>query len=209
MPGTDRLDPVTRLKQEPSFEHEVFANLDLTQGDLSNKEFVQTTFRALALPESKWQRTRLHDCVFEGCNLTRLHIDTLALRGVTFIDCRLTGVDWTAIAPNPTVTFERCNLQYSSFVGTNLTRTTFRGCRLLDVYFSEARLIEATFPESDLTGARFEHCDLTNANFAHARGLLIDPAINRVKGAQINLATAVLLAGSLGLRVNGFQDEAG
>jgi hypothetical protein len=38
---------------------------------------------------------------------------------------------------------------------------------------------------------------------------VLDPGVNSVKGARISLTTAVGLAASLGLRVSGFEDDAG
>jgi uncharacterized protein YjbI with pentapeptide repeats len=131
----------------------------------------------------------------------------LALRGVEFIGCRLTGVDWTDIAPNPTLAFDGCNLHYASFVSVNLTGARFLRCRAAEVNFIEARLADADFTGSDLSGSKFEHCDMRKADFRETQGFFVDPANNRVKGARINMATAVLLATSFGLRVNGFDEE--
>ena len=190
-----------------TFEDQVFSDLDLNGADLSGKDFVRCTFRKLLLQETRWPQTRLEDCVFDGCDLTRMQPKKLALRGVEFIGCRLTGVDWTDVAANPAVAFEGCNLQYASFVSVNLTGARLVRCRAIEVNFIEARLTGADFSGSDLSGSKFEHCDLRQADFRETTGLFLDPANNRVKGARINLPSAVLLAVSFGLRVSGFDED--
>ena len=199
---------VERLMREDYFEEELLGGLDLRGADLCDKNFVGCTFRRSTLQESSWSKTRLEDCVFEGCDLSRARVAGMALRGGAFTDCRLMGVDWSDVARNPTLAFERCNLRYSSFVSVNLTRTRFVDCRITDVQFIDSRLVEADFSKSDLAGSRFEHCDLRETDFGEARNVHCDPAINRVKGARISIASAALLAVSFGMRVNGFGDDA-
>ncbi len=201
------MDSSNLFAKGDTFEDQVFADQDLKGIDLSDKDFVRCTFRTLLLQESRWQRTRLEDCVFDGCDLTRMQPKQLALRGVELIACRLTGVDWTDVAANPTVAFDGCNLQYASFVNVNLTAARIVRCRAIDVNFLEARLADADFTGSDLSGSTFDRCDLRKADFRGTQGLFIDPAKNRVKGARIDIATAVLLATSFGLRVSGFDED--
>jgi uncharacterized protein YjbI with pentapeptide repeats len=153
------------LNDRDSFEDAVFTGLDLAGADLSERIFERCTFRKLVLQESIWTKARLHDCVFESCDLTRIKTTKLALRGVEFLGCRLMGVDWSDVAPNPAVSFEDSNLQFASFVKVNLTKTRFRRCKLVDVNFIESRLAEADFGHSDLSGSRFERCDLRKADF--------------------------------------------
>jgi fluoroquinolone resistance protein len=192
---------VNPFADSDSFEDRTFSDVALPQANLSEKDFARCTFRKVALVESVWARTRLEDCVFDGCDLMRIKPGKLALHGVEFVDCRLTGVDWTGVAPNPAVSFDGCNLQYSSFVKINLTGARFRRCRAIDVTFIEARLQRTGFDHTVLSGAMFDGCDLQEADFSQAIGFFADPAKNRVKRARINAATAALLAESFGFNV--------
>ena len=92
-------------------------------------------------------------------------------------------------------------------MNVNLTGARFVRCRAIEVNFIEARLADAAFTGSNLSGSTFDHCDLRKADFRDTQGLFIDPAKNRVKGARIDMAAAVLLATSFGLRVSGFDEE--
>ena len=196
---------VSPFAKRDSFEDESFAGLTVAKADLSGREFVRCTFTHVVLPESDWSDTRVEDCRFEGCDLTRLRMIGTAMRGAEFVNCRLTGVDWSQLRPNPTLAFDECNLQYSSFVKMNLTGTRFTRSRLTDVNFLEARLVETAFPGSDLTGCRFEDCDARGADFSSARGVAIDPARNRLTGARVALDAAVLIVEAFGLRVDGYE----
>lgn len=192
------------LRSGEVYEDQEFAPLEWPKAELSRREFLRCRFTKMVLAESDWSGARLDDCVFDGCDLSRARFSQLALRGVAFTNCRITGVDWSDIRPTPTVSFDGCNLQYSSFVKINLTGTSFLRCRLSDAQFLEVRLVDADFSGSDLIGCRIEDCDARKAYFAEARGLVIDPVRNRLKDARIALDAAVLLAESFGLKVEGY-----
>jgi uncharacterized protein YjbI with pentapeptide repeats len=205
MSGSTPVEDRSRLFEMQSLTDEVLSDLPLEGVDLSEKEFVGCTFRRLRAAESRWQRVRFEDCRFESCDLARINIRQAALRGVAFEECRLAGVDWTEIAANPVVSFDKCNLEYGSFSNANFTRTPFCGCRILNVNFIGTRLADADFTGSDLAQTRFETCDLQRASFSGARNVWFDPAHNRVRDAIIDVTTAALVAASFGLRVQGFS----
>ena len=77
--------------------------------------------------------------------------------------------------------FNKCYLDYSTFLGTKLKKTTFIGCSLKEVDFSEADLTSAIFDNSDLSAARFSNTNLEKADFRTAINFGIDPAVNRMK----------------------------
>jgi len=201
------MDALARLTGDDRFEGEEFADADASGVDLSDKDFTRCTFRRVILPESVWRGVRLEDCEFAGCDLARAKPARLSLRGVAFAACRLTGIEWSGLAANPTVSFTECNLQYSSFIDVNLTATSFHRCRLIETHFVAVRLTDADFNGSELSGATFEGCELKGTDFRKAIGLYLEAAKNRVKGARINPATAMLMATALGFRVSGFDDE--
>lgn len=193
-----------------TFEDETFAGIDLDHADLVEKTFYRCTFRDAKLQESRWARARLEDCVFEGCDLTRMQPKHMAALGVAFRGCKLLGVAWEGLSVHPELSFTDCDLRYASFVDLALRKTAFSTCGLIESSFLGVDLSEADFTGSDLTGALFERSDLRKTNFSHARAALIDPVKNRAKGARVSLEGAALLAMSLGLRVSdlGVSDDA-
>jgi fluoroquinolone resistance protein len=195
-----------RLASDQVLEDQVFDGLVAVGADLSGRELVRCTFRHAKLSETCWAAARMEDCLFEDCDLTRMQPAKLALRGVTFRSCKLMGVEWSDLAPNPTITFQDCLLRYASFVEVNLRGTAFSRCNLREAVFVEASLVRAVLDDCDLEAASFERCDLREADLARSRGVLFDPARNRVKGAKVSLETAALVAMSMGLVVSGFSD---
>lgn len=197
-----------RLAKEDSFENETFTDLDLQGCDLGQKEFYRCTFQNCQLQESRWKRSKLEVCVFNGCDLTRAQLQETALRDVRFEGSKLMGIDWTGVSTNPEVAFEDCVLRYTSFVGLSLRRTRFLRCTAMEANFFDLDLTEADFTGTDLTGSNIRGCNLTRANFSGTVGAFIDPANrNNVKGTQVPVETAVLLAQSLGMRVSGYASE--
>jgi fluoroquinolone resistance protein len=190
-----------------TFENEAFEGLNLEHADLSNRSFDRCTFRNSKLGESRWHRSRLDDCTFEGCDLVRIDVKMLALRGARFTSCRLMGVDFADIAKFPDMSFHECNLHYASFATLALRKAVFEKCSFVEANFFETDLAEAKLDDCQFTDARFEACDLRKARFKNAQNLFIDPAKNRVAGAKVPLETAVLLATSFGMRVLDVQSD--
>ena len=184
-----------------SFENEVFSGLDLEAADLSHKEFVDCRFTNVKLQTSRWKRAVLEDCVFEGCDLTRIVPAQLGLRGVKYQRCKMLGIDWSGLGEFPVVSFVECNLSYCSFLSISAQKTVFKDCVMVEATFADADFSKAVFASCQLAGARFQKCNLEQANFAGSRDLLLDPTGNRVKGASIPLESALLLAASFGFKI--------
>jgi uncharacterized protein YjbI with pentapeptide repeats len=198
-------DAAPTLLEGDFFADQVFSDLTLAAADLSGKELARCTFRRCKLPESRWARTKLEDCVFEDCDLTGMAPHELALRGVVFKGTKLMGVDWTELGKLPDVSFERCDLRYASFVKQRLRATRFVGCIAREASFLEVDLGEADFTGTDLTGSTIRGCSLGKTNFSRAIGVLLDPQHNKVKGARIAIESAILLVQSLGMVVEEFE----
>lgn len=189
------------LAAETQFERVVFEGLDLAGFDFAGKELTGCTFRGLKLAESGWRGARLEDCVFERCDLTRMRPTDLRAYGVHFSGCKLMGVEWTRASLRPQLSFEECSLRYASFVGINLRGTRFVRCQAVETQFVDTDLTDAEFVDTDLTGATFQGTTLAGADLSTARGALLDPAKNRVKGVHVSVETALLLASSFGMQV--------
>ena len=192
------------LEEGDFFADVTFSDLKIESADLSNREFERCTFRRCTLPHSRWVETRLEDCVFERCDLLQMVPEKLALRGVTFADTRLMGVDWSQLGTMPVVQFERCDLRYSSFVALKLRRTRFVSCNAREAVFIDVDLSEADFTDTDMPGSTVQGCVLVKTDFRLSTGLLFNPQANQVKGARISVETAVALAQSLGMVVEGY-----
>jgi len=194
-------DDGARLLGGDFFEDETFRGGELMLAELAGKDLIRCRLCNVKLPESRWSGARLEDCVFEDCDLTRAAPAGFSARGVTFVGCKLVGVDWSELAEFPALTFRACDLRYASFVSLKLRKTIFERCNLREAQFIDVDLQEAKFDGSQFADARFERCDLRKASFAGAQDLDLPTQGNRVAGARVPLATALRLARSLGLEV--------
>ncbi|HEY2733843.1 MAG TPA: pentapeptide repeat-containing protein, partial [Polyangiales bacterium] len=77
------MSTLERLLAEDTFEDETFDALRAGEIELSGKELYRCTFRNAKLNETDWKRTRLEDCAFESCDLTRAKVAQLSLRSVS------------------------------------------------------------------------------------------------------------------------------
>jgi len=189
------------------FEGETFEGLVLDAADLGGKDLRDCRFKSCKLGETTWKKSRLEDCVFDGCDLTRLAPAGLALRGVEMRASKLMGIDFSRVSTLPLVSFEGCDLRYAAFVTLALRKTSFVRCNIVEANFVDVDLAEAVFTDCVLTGTRFQGCELRGADFSGARDLFLDPQRNKLKNTTVPLETAVLLARSYGLNVLGFGDE--
>jgi uncharacterized protein YjbI with pentapeptide repeats len=194
------------FEHDDVFENQVFEDLTLERVDLGRLELTKCVFRRCKLGETRWQRSRLEDWVFEHCDLTRADFTGTSMHDVAFKRSKLMGIDFSHVAKRPSMSYEDCNLLYASFVGVTLRKTSFVRCAIREANFFEVDLTEARFDDCQFMGTRFEGCTFRGARFAGARDLFVDPVRNRVKDMHIPLETAILLATSYEMRVLGFLD---
>jgi uncharacterized protein YjbI with pentapeptide repeats len=123
------------------------------------------------------------------------------LSGVRYEDTRLMGVQWSDLGLVPDLGFANCDLRYASFTKLKLPRTAFTDCTIREATFDQTDLAHVDFGGSDLTGTTFARCELNKTDFRRAVGLLLDPAVNRVKGARVSVDAAVAYVQTFGIDV--------
>ncbi|MBS2029318.1 MAG: pentapeptide repeat-containing protein [Deltaproteobacteria bacterium] len=191
------------LQAGDAFEDALIDGLDLQGFDFAGKDLVRCTFRNANLQLSRWGEARLEECVFEGCDLSRMVPAEMKAHGVRFKRCKITGVEFSRLSLSPELAFEDCNLRYSSFVDINLRDAPLIRCQALEANFIGVELTGADFSGTELTGSTFEGATLAKADFTSAKGAFLDPAKNKVKGVRVGVDSAVLLASSFGMKVDG------
>lgn len=194
-----------KLQSEDFLEGETFTAVELRGVTLAHKELYRCTFRGGALATAKLERVVFEQCVFEDVDLSGVTWPHSALRDVRFVRCKLMGVHFGALSPNPEVSFEGCDLRYCVFDGVHLRDTRFVDCKLQDASFNACNLVDADFSGSELGGAVFGRCELAGADLSTCSGLFLDPASNKVKGAFVPVEAAVELARVQGLKVAGYD----
>lgn len=152
-----------------------FTHCNFSKADLSHFRFVDCSFTDCDWSNARLAKTTLNDVKFTGCKLL----------GLSFHDCN-DGLF--------TVSFNRCNLSFSSFHGRTMKKTNFKACLLHEADFTEAVLTGSAFDGCDLGRAVFENTVLEKVDFRTAYNYSIDPEKNKLKKARFSNAN---LAGLL------------
>lgn len=169
--------------EDRSFSGIDFSEIRLSTGDYENCHFKNCLLAGINLSGSGFT-----GCTFEQCDLSNVRLGNTALREVSFRNCKLLGLHFEDCNPFLfSAGFESCHLDLSSFYGRSLKGTIFSDCSLREVDFVEADLAGAVFDRSELTGAVFEHSVLEKADFRSARGYMINPQSNRLRGAKFSM----------------------
>ncbi len=177
-------------------EEEVFERVDFSAEPLPKGEYTQCRFVQCTFTKADLIGVVFLECTFEGCDLSLAKVRQAAFRDVHFTDCKMLGLSFDQCnAFLFSVRPERCNLASCSFRGLRMENAVFRSCSLQGVDLSEAVLTGAVFDDCDLLDTVFDRTDLTKADLRTARHYIIDPELNRVKGARFSTSgVAGLLA---------------
>ena len=166
----------TALEQE--YEDCTFSNCDFSSMQLCNIVF--------------------EDCTFEFCNFSLTKMDS-SFRDVRFKECKMTGTSFLNMKDFSSLSFEKCHLEYASFMRTKLKRTKFVECNLNEVDFSESDLSMSVLKNCDLTSALFSNTNLEKADLTTSHNYIIDPRNNKIKKARFSKEGLIGLVLYLGI----------
>jgi fluoroquinolone resistance protein len=94
-------------------------------------DFEECTFKNLNLSKTVLANSNLINCRFEDCNLDLALLKGTKLNDVTFVKCKLIGVNFEHCNPFAfSVGFQECNLDQAYFFNRNLKKTKFMNCSL-------------------------------------------------------------------------------
>ena len=168
-------------------EDKRFDFIDYSGQKLTGNEFFNCTFRGCNFSGSNLSGVDFIDCRFESCNCSLLSLEGTGLKGVSFKETKLTGIDFGRCSDFLfAVSFEDCPMDLCSFFRRKLKKTVFRNCSLKEADFEEADLSGAAFRNCDLLFASFVRTVLERADFRTAYNYALDPEINRLKKAKFS-----------------------
>lgn len=183
--------------QSAVFENRDFADTRPFSDELHDCEFVDCNFSKADL-----SGLLLEDCSFQDCDLSMAALADSRLIDVTFADCKLLGVDFSTCSDfGFSVAFRDCNLRYASFADKEMPGTTFADSTLAQVDFNNTDLGEADLSNCRLDEALFSNTTLTGADLRGATNLTLDPEINRIQEAKLNLDALPGLLGKYELEI--------
>jgi uncharacterized protein YjbI with pentapeptide repeats len=156
-------------------------------------EFIDCTFNEVELSESDLTSSKIIESEFKNCNLSNSIVTNSTLRDVSFIDCKMIGVNWSNSHTLSHVRFVNCILDYSIFQNLKILGAHFESCSLREADFSQSKLVSASFSGSSLSSCNFNGCNLEKADFRLAKDFFIDPAYTNIKKAIFSMPEAVNL----------------
>jgi fluoroquinolone resistance protein len=168
-------------------EDRTFDNIDYTGKKLAKTEFIDCVFNNCNFVKADISEHDFVDCHFKGCNLSLAVMENTGLKNIRFIDCKLTGIDFSRCSNFLfAATFENSPLDYSSFFQKKMKKTLFTDCSVKDVDFTETDLSMAIFKNCDLQHASFVAAILEKTDFRAARNYAFDPEQNSIKKARFS-----------------------
>lgn len=157
------------------------------------------------LERTSWRRCTLDGCTFTGVNLSMSEFVDVRFSDCTMRDTKAQAVAWAGLRSGGlarrSVWFERCRLDYGTFVGVDVRGMRFTSCSLVDADFAEADCREVEFVDCDLSGARFAGADLRGALLAQVRGLALDVREARTRGLRVDPSVALDLVAAIGIDI--------
>lgn len=169
-------------------EEQHYQNQDFTQQLLPVAEYDNCTFTNCVFSDADLTNCSFLECQFEQCNLSNAVLAKTAFKNVVFKHCKMMGLQFPDCNDFLLeMSFEDCQLDFSSFYQLNLKKTTFKKCSIKDADFTETNLSEATLADCNLKGAMFNHTNLEKADLRTAINYTIDPENNSLKKARLSL----------------------
>ena len=169
---------------------------------LTSKTFLDCSFDGCSFTETRFLRCRFVNCLFHLCDLSFIQVQDCTFPGVRFENSKVIGVNWAlanwfAGQLKGSISFFKCVLNHSTFIGVPLPGLKVINCSAIDVDFRESNLSKADFTGTDLSDSLFLGTDLTEANFRSSRNYHIDPGKNNITGAKFSLPEAMSLLYSM------------
>jgi len=180
-----------------SFYKQEYSGLTFTKAHIKNKEFEACAFKKCIFIECIFDACQFIDCTFSGCSISAPKPYNSRFVNVAFTDSKVMGFDWTKAKSVRFLTFERCDVRYSSFSYLKLPHLVMRECVAHEVDLTEADLTEAHCSKTDFAGARFAQTNLTKADLRGAYNYQIDVNFNTIKQAHFSLPEAISLLSGL------------
>lgn len=190
--------------EPPRFTGEVFETLGAGDVALADHIVIDCQFVNCDLTEASFNGSQLVDCRFENCELAMADLTDAVLQTVEFDTCRLTGVNFGAVRRLPIVPeakLKDCDLSFTSFREMDLTTWSFEGCRFNEAEVVRCGLKGVSFANADLTRCTFQRNDLAEADLRGARGYVISPLDNNLRGMRVSLPEALGLLAAVGVEV--------
>lgn len=182
-----------------SYEDETFDTIDQNNASLAGIEFYSCIFAKSLFQHTVFKGCLFEDCTFESCNLSLATIVESKFVGISFIDSKLTGINWGGVKGIFTATFISCILNDNIFTNRSLVKFLFQDCSLQGAIFGNVNLKHAKFWGCDLEKCQFDNTDLSFSDFSTSRNYFIDTKANKLHKTKFSLPEAISLLKNLNI----------
>jgi fluoroquinolone resistance protein len=167
------------------------------------KYFEEQVFEGLDLDLSQLLDFNFEDCEFHSCKFNNVNFTGAKLQNVIFVDCKLTGIDFSVLSKFLTeMHFKNCLLEICTFQKQKLTDLSFSKAILKECDFDGCDLQKVSFHETELSGTTFNNCDLRQTDFRTASNYYFILDRNKVKGAKFSHPEVLSFLSTFGLKIS-------
>jgi len=174
-------------------EDETFTDTLADNAVLHSASFFQCTFRNGSFQYAKFIDCIFEQCVFDCCNLSLVQLQETKIIGATFMNSKLSGINWSTPSGVFSATFNGCVMDNCLFSAMNLSKYKFKNCSFCDASFMDTKLAHTVFEECDLRNCTFHNTDLSHADFSSSCNYFINAETNRFRKTIFSLPEAVSL----------------
>lgn len=175
------------------FENAKFSNILDIPNQLNDIEFYNCTFINIDFLEKKLNSVKFLECHFKNSNLSNCSIANCNIRDTKFENCKLLGINWSAVKSVFNLHISESILDYSIFHNLKMNYSTFTECSIKNAEFEESNLEGTVFYNTNLAESVFNRCNLKNCDMREAHNYFIDIKNNNVKDIKVSLPEAITL----------------
>lgn len=162
---------------------ETFTNIHFLQLVNERDHYENCEFLNCAL--SDISHTTFINCSFKNCNLSNCVVNNCMLQDVSFLDCKLLGINFSQAKDFAFTLFcKNCNLDYASFDKKKLNKSVFDNCKMHHVNLTLADLSKSKLIDCDLFEAHFSQTNIATVDFTSSHNFTINPENNQIKKAK-------------------------
>lgn len=197
---------MSKIDSQQHYFDTSFKSLDLQDGVWVGTEFEECSFVDCNFSGATFERCNFINCSFTRCQLSLISVPYTRFFALSFLECKLVGVDWTRATWSEyhkdfEISFSQSILNDSSFFGLTLQGLVLDECKVQDVDFREGDFSHAVMTYSDFTNSLFMRTNLQSANFTESSQYSINVLENQLQGAKFSKFEAVYLLESLGIEL--------
>ncbi|MFI4937981.1 MAG: pentapeptide repeat-containing protein [Candidatus Berkiellales bacterium] len=205
--STNKVNDNDLLKEgKHNYLNEHFKDLDLSGKEIIFKVFENCIFLGCNFCETIFNKCKFYECTFTRCNLSVAKVTNCSFFDTVFDESKVIGINWTTAAwsrlkLSSPISFNKCVLNDSSFIGLCLKEIAIVECKAHDVDFREADCEKANFTYTDFTHSLFNKTNLSEADFTEATNYQINLFHNETKKAKFTMPEATNLLRCLDIEI--------